>query len=75
MSCFPVYAQSVPQEDTPDYKVAYYAFDCYNMKDDNGKLYGYGYDVMQNMSKYMQMPVMDGIEAVTAKTIIYVFLQ
>ncbi|MDO5339364.1 MAG: transporter substrate-binding domain-containing protein [Eubacteriales bacterium] len=54
MSCFPVYAQSVPQEYTPDYKVAYYAFDCYNMKDDNGKLYGYGYDMMQNMSKYMQ---------------------
>jgi len=54
MSCFPVYAQSVPQEDTPDYKVAYYAFDCYNMKDNNGKLYGYGYDMMQNMSKYMQ---------------------
>lgn len=54
MSCFPVYAQSVPQEETPDYKVAYYAFDCYNMKDDNGKLYGYGYDMMQNMSKYMQ---------------------
>lgn len=54
ISSFPVYAQLVPQENTPDYKVAYYAFDCYNMKDSNGKLYGYGYDMMQNMSKYMQ---------------------
>lgn len=50
----PAYAASVPQEDTPNYKVAYYAFDNFNMQDDNGKRYGYGYDMMQDISKYMQ---------------------
>lgn len=53
-SCFPVYAASVPQEDTPDYKVAFYAFDCYHMQDENGKRYGYGYDMMQKLSNYLQ---------------------
>lgn len=42
----PAYAASVPQEDTPNYKVAYYAFDNFNMQDDNGKRYGYGYEMM-----------------------------
>lgn len=50
----PAYAASVPQEDTPNYKVAYYAFDCFNMQDENGRRYGYGYDMMQDISKYMQ---------------------
>ena len=52
-----VYAEdntSVPRKDTPDYKVAFYAFDCYNMQDENGKRTGYGYEMMQNISKYMQ---------------------
>ena len=53
-SCFPVYAASVPQEETPDYKVAFYAFDCYHMQDENGKRYGYGYDMMQKLSNYLQ---------------------
>lgn len=50
----PAYAASVPQEDTPNYKVAYYAFDNFNMQDENGKHYGYGYEMMQDISKYMQ---------------------
>ena len=50
----PAYAASVPQEDTPNYKVAYYAFDNFNMQDETGKRYGYGYDMMQDISKYMQ---------------------
>ena len=50
----PVYAASVPQENTPDYKVAFYAFDCYHMQDDNGAKSGYGYEMMQDLSKYMQ---------------------
>lgn len=51
---YPVYAASVPQKDTPDYKVAFYAFDCYHMQDSNGKRYGYGYDMMQDISSYLQ---------------------
>ena len=51
---FPVYAASVPKEDTPNYKVAFYAFDCYHMQDENGKRYGYGYDMMQSLSNYLQ---------------------
>ncbi len=29
-------AKSVLEKETPDYKVSYYAFDCYNMIDENG---------------------------------------
>lgn len=50
----PVCAASVPQKQTKDYKVSYYAFDCFNMQNDNGKKYGYGYDMMQDLSGYMQ---------------------
>ena len=52
--CTPALAASVPQKDTPDYKVAFYAYDCYNMQDANGKKYGYGYDMMQDLSEFMQ---------------------
>lgn len=47
--CNPVYAASVPQKQTKDYKVSYYAFDCFNMQNENGKKYGYGYDMMQQL--------------------------
>ena len=40
--------------DTPDYKVAFYAFDCYHIQDKNGKRSGYGYEMMQGISKYLQ---------------------
>lgn len=40
--------------DTPDYKVAFYAFDCYHIQDKNGKRSGYGYEIMQGISKYLQ---------------------
>ena len=49
-----VLAASVPQEDTPEYKVAFYAFDCYHMQDEDGKRSGYGYEMMQGVSKYLQ---------------------
>ncbi len=52
-SC-PVYAYAVPKVDTPNYKVSFYAFDCFNMQDENGKRSGYGYEMMQGLSKYMQ---------------------
>ena len=48
------YAAAVPQADTPDYKVAFYAFDCYHMQDENGRRSGYGYEMMQGLSKYLQ---------------------
>ena len=47
-------ANYVPQEESPNYKVAFYAFDCYNMQDENGRRSGYGYEMMQNIAKYMQ---------------------
>lgn len=53
INCCPIYADSVPREDTPNYKVAFYAFDCYHMQDANGKKYGYGYDMMQQLSNYL----------------------
>lgn len=53
---FPAYAGSENglRKDTPNYKVAFYAYDCYHMQDENGKRYGYGYDMMQDISKYLQ---------------------
>ncbi len=40
----PVSAYAVPTQDTPNYKVAFFAFDCYHMQDENGKRSGYGYE-------------------------------
>ena len=54
LSVCPVYASSIEKEETPDYKVAFYAFDCYHMQDENGKRTGYGYEMMQGISKYLQ---------------------
>lgn len=48
------FAASIPQLETPNYKVAFYYFDCYNMMDKNGRRYGYGYEMMQDISNYMQ---------------------
>ena len=50
----PVYAGEVPRVETPNYKVAFYAFDCYNMQDENGRKTGYGYEMMQGLADYMQ---------------------
>ena len=50
----PAYAASIPQETTPEYRVAFYAFDCYHMQDENGIRSGYGYELMQGVAKYMQ---------------------
>ena len=46
--------KAVPQFDTPEYKVAFYAFDCYHMQDEDGRRSGYGYEMMQDVSKYLQ---------------------
>lgn len=50
----PVYASSIPQKETPDYKVAFYAFDNYHMQDDFGNCSGYGYEMMRGVSRYLQ---------------------
>lgn len=54
LNCCPVYASDLPKKETPNYKVSYYYFDCFNMQDEYGQMYGYGYDMMQSLSNYMQ---------------------
>ena len=47
-------AAALPKYETAQYKVSYYAYDCFNMQDATGRRYGYGYDMMQNIAKYLQ---------------------
>lgn len=44
----------MPRRETPVYKVAFYAADCYHIQDENGRRSGYGYEMMQDLSKHMQ---------------------
>ena len=50
----PAGVQALEPQETPDYKVAFFAFDCYHVQDENGKRSGYGYEMMQGLSKYLQ---------------------
>ena len=50
----PIAALALPQQETPDYKVAFYPYDCYHMQDAYGKRTGYGYEMMQGIAKYLQ---------------------
>ena len=50
----PVLAAEVPQKETPDYKVSFFYYDCFNMQDADGKRSGYGYEMMQKIAGYMQ---------------------
>ena len=54
LTACPVSASVLQTGGTPDYKVAFYAFDCYHMQDENGRRTGYGYEMMQGLSGYMQ---------------------
>lgn len=54
LSICPIAVPALQQLDTPNYKVAFYAFDCYHMQDENGKRSGYGYEMMQGLSKFLQ---------------------
>ncbi len=54
ISLYPTSIHAMEPQETPDYKVAFYAFDCYHMQDENGKRSGYGYEMMQGISKYLQ---------------------
>ena len=51
---FAASAEALPKYETKQYRVSYYTYDCFNMQDENGQKYGYGYDMMQNIAKYMQ---------------------
>ena len=50
----PVCAEGLERLETPNYRVSFYAFDCYQMQDENGKRSGYGYEMMQGIAKYLQ---------------------
>ena len=50
----PVSTYAVTELETPNYKVAFFAFDCYHMQDENGKRTGYGYEMMQGISEFLQ---------------------
>ena len=49
-----VYAGDIPQAESKDYKVAFFPYDCFNMEDEDGRKYGYGYEMMQSIARYMQ---------------------
>jgi len=53
-SLLPVSALALSREETPNYKVAFFPYDCYHMQDENGKRTGYGYEMMQGISQYLQ---------------------
>lgn len=53
INCVPVNAKDIPREEITDYKVSFYAFEPFNMQDENGKRFGYGYDMLQQVTHYM----------------------
>ena len=54
LSMLPVPLRALERRETPDYKVAFFAFDCYHIQDENGKRSGYGYEMMEGIAKYLQ---------------------
>ena len=54
LSVYPVEASEIKRQETPNYKVAFYPYDCYHMQDENGRKSGYGYEMMQGIAEYMQ---------------------
>ena len=54
LCCCTAFAADLPRTETPNYRVSFYSFDCFNMQDEDGIRYGYGYDMMQGLSKYLQ---------------------
>lgn len=49
-----VAAYTVSQQDTPNYKVAFYAHENYHIMDHHGKRSGYGYEMMEALTYYLQ---------------------
>ena len=55
IGCCPVYAASVPRENTPNYKVSYYSFDCFNMQDEYGEKIGMDKEFVRHIcEEYMR---------------------
>lgn len=48
------YASYVPRPGAPEYKVAFFASENYHTVEESGKMSGYGYELMQSISGYMQ---------------------
>lgn len=48
------FASSIEREETPEYKVAFYAATNYHLEDEDGIRSGYGYDMMQTIESYLQ---------------------
>ena len=48
------YAAEIPRQETPVYKVGFYASPNYHQQDADGRKSGYGYEMMQNVSRYIQ---------------------
>ena len=53
-TCTAFASNGLPKYETKQYRVSYYPYDCFNMQDSDGRKYGYGYDMMQDISKFMQ---------------------
>ncbi len=53
MTCS-VWAAEVPRQDTPEYKISFFPYDCFNIQDADGQKSGYGYEMMQGIARYMQ---------------------
>lgn len=51
---FTAFAADVPRAETPNYRVAFYASPNYHIQDENGRRYGYGYEMMQAVSCHIQ---------------------
>ncbi|MDO4489194.1 MAG: transporter substrate-binding domain-containing protein, partial [Eubacteriales bacterium] len=55
LSCvFPSAAAQIERNETPNYVVAFYESPNYHIKDEDGRLSGYGYDMMQEIEKHLQ---------------------
>lgn len=50
----PATAFALTEEQTPDYKVAFYPYDCYHIQDEYGQRSGYGYEMMEGIARYLQ---------------------
>lgn len=48
------YAASVPREETPQYRISFFPYACFNIQDEDGQRSGYGYEMMQNVARHMQ---------------------
>ena len=48
------HVEALENNTTPSYNVSFFAYDCFNIEDKNGKKSGYGYEMLENISHYFQ---------------------